>query len=166
MMVVTVALVATLTVLKFSRQQNSMKFSQADSCVKIWGFSDISGTISVPIFRVCWWFGIKIFTSWHGFLPEKLSFNSKHTIIIIIIIIISSSSSSSSIPRLHCINGHIAPPILNLTTSSRWMASLIPQSLFSQKESPQYPINRRLGESYSWSECSTRDKSQTVSSSL
>jgi hypothetical protein len=33
-----------------------MKFSRADSRVKV-GFSYVSGTNSVPIFRVCWWFG-------------------------------------------------------------------------------------------------------------
>jgi hypothetical protein len=35
----------------------SMKFSRANSCVKMWRSADISGTNSVPIFRVCWWFG-------------------------------------------------------------------------------------------------------------
>jgi len=33
-----------------------MKFSQADSRNKMW-FSDVSGNNSVPIIRVCWWFG-------------------------------------------------------------------------------------------------------------
>jgi len=35
----------------------SIKFSWADSHVQMGRFSDISGTNSVPIFRVCWWFG-------------------------------------------------------------------------------------------------------------
>ena len=34
-----------------------MKFSLADSRVNMWSFSDVSGDNSVPIFRVCWWFG-------------------------------------------------------------------------------------------------------------
>ena len=34
-----------------------MKYPQADSRVKMWSFSHVSGTNSVPIFKVCWWFG-------------------------------------------------------------------------------------------------------------
>jgi hypothetical protein len=34
-----------------------MKFSLADSHVNMGSFSDVSVTISVPIVRVCWWFG-------------------------------------------------------------------------------------------------------------
>ena len=33
-----------------------MKFSRADSRVKMFRFSDISGTNSVTILSVCWWF--------------------------------------------------------------------------------------------------------------
>jgi hypothetical protein len=33
---------------------NSIKFSQADSGVRMWKLSDVSGTNSVPIFKVCW----------------------------------------------------------------------------------------------------------------
>jgi hypothetical protein len=33
-----------------------MTISLADSRVQIW-FADVAGTNSVPIFRVCWWFG-------------------------------------------------------------------------------------------------------------
>jgi hypothetical protein len=35
----------------------SINLSRADIRVKMWKFSDVSVTISVPIFRVCWWFG-------------------------------------------------------------------------------------------------------------
>ena len=35
----------------------SMKCSRANSHVRIWRFSDVSGNKSVPIFRSCWWFG-------------------------------------------------------------------------------------------------------------
>lgn len=38
---------------KFNMQ--SMKFSRADSRVRMWRFSDVSGTTSVPIFSTCWW---------------------------------------------------------------------------------------------------------------
>ena len=34
----------------------SMIFSWGDNRVRMW-FSDVSGPNSVPIFRVCWWFG-------------------------------------------------------------------------------------------------------------
>jgi hypothetical protein len=37
-------------------RKKSMKFFRADNRVKIWRFSNDSGTKSVPIFRVCWWF--------------------------------------------------------------------------------------------------------------
>jgi hypothetical protein len=33
------------------------EFSWADSHIKKCRLSDISGTNSVPFFRVCWWFG-------------------------------------------------------------------------------------------------------------
>ena len=39
-------------VLKLSQQQNSMKCSRSDSCVKMWRFSNISGTVFFSIFRV------------------------------------------------------------------------------------------------------------------
>jgi hypothetical protein len=55
---------------KPSSIQNSTVFSQGDSRVKMWKFSDISGTSSVPISRVCWWFGAT-FTSWRRCMPEK-----------------------------------------------------------------------------------------------
>ena len=42
---------------KLSRRQNSVTFSRAGTRVKVWRFLDASGTDSVPIFRVCWWFG-------------------------------------------------------------------------------------------------------------
>jgi hypothetical protein len=35
----------------------SINFSRADIRVKMWQFSDVSGTISFPIFRVSRWFG-------------------------------------------------------------------------------------------------------------
>ena len=67
-------------------------FGGADSRVKMWSFSDVSGNNSVPIFRVCWWFWFttstpcscgrsyfpkrrKTFTSWGGCLSEKILFN-------------------------------------------------------------------------------------------
>ena len=37
-----------------NRPYTSIKFSRADSRVKMWSFSDISGTNSILIFRVCW----------------------------------------------------------------------------------------------------------------
>jgi hypothetical protein len=36
---------------------NIMRFSRADSRVKMLRFSDVSGNNSVPTFRVCWWTG-------------------------------------------------------------------------------------------------------------
>ena len=47
----------SISLLKFMWWQNSLKFSRADSCVKVWSFSDFVGTNSFPIFSVCWWFG-------------------------------------------------------------------------------------------------------------
>jgi len=44
-----------------------MKFSRADSRVRMWRFTDVSRANSVPIFRVCWWFGstkTDVFPSW------------------------------------------------------------------------------------------------------
>jgi hypothetical protein len=40
-----------------SEHAEIMKFSRADSSVRMWMFPDVSGTNSVPIFRVCCWFG-------------------------------------------------------------------------------------------------------------
>jgi len=37
-----------------SNISNSMKFSRADSFVKVRRFSDVAGTNYVSIFRVCW----------------------------------------------------------------------------------------------------------------
>ena len=34
----------------------SNELSQAGNSFKMWRFYDVSGNISVPIFRVCWWF--------------------------------------------------------------------------------------------------------------
>ena len=47
-----------------SNVSSSMKFSRTNSSVKVWRFSDVSGTNSVPIFRVCWWFGRTTSTPW------------------------------------------------------------------------------------------------------
>ena len=38
-------------------EPHSMIFSRADSCVKLWSFSDVSGTVSFHIFRVYLWSG-------------------------------------------------------------------------------------------------------------
>ena len=37
-----------------NRPYTSMKFSWTDSHIKMWSFSEILGTNSIPIFRVCW----------------------------------------------------------------------------------------------------------------
>jgi hypothetical protein len=37
-----------------NRPYTSMKFSWTDSRIKMWSFSEILGTNSIPIFRVCW----------------------------------------------------------------------------------------------------------------
>jgi len=37
-----------------NRPYTSMKFSRADSHIKLWSSSDISGNNSITIFRVCW----------------------------------------------------------------------------------------------------------------
>ena len=70
-------------ILKLSRRKNSMKVSWADSYIKMWRFSDVSGSNFVPIFGVCWWFDStkpryfpkrrKAITSWRGCLPKKNS---------------------------------------------------------------------------------------------
>jgi hypothetical protein len=41
----------------FFRQITTIKFSQAESRISMWRFCDVSVTNSVPIFRVCCWFG-------------------------------------------------------------------------------------------------------------
>jgi len=46
-----------------------MKISRADNRAQV-RFSDVSGANSVPIFRVCWWFGSV--TSGRGGPPEKI----------------------------------------------------------------------------------------------
>ena len=48
---------------------SAMTFSRSDSSVKIWRLYDVSGTNSVLIFRVYWWFGRKF--RWI-LLPPKL----------------------------------------------------------------------------------------------
>jgi hypothetical protein len=72
-----------------------MKFSRADSRIKMWKFSDVSETNSVPIFRVLLVLVINLttsntlkmgtklvsktsetFTFWCGCLPENISLNS------------------------------------------------------------------------------------------
>lgn len=65
-----------------SQQQNSMTFSQAESCVTMWRFSNISATNYIPNFRVCWrstpwrcghssWKVKNSFTSWHSSAQEN-----------------------------------------------------------------------------------------------
>lgn len=47
--------------------QNSMKFSKADTHVKMWRFPNVSGTNYIAVVRVCWRFGRtrrKTFTAW------------------------------------------------------------------------------------------------------
>jgi hypothetical protein len=41
--------------------------------------------------------------------------------------------------------GGIAPLILDLGTRWRWVVSLTPRPLYPQRESPWYPLDRRLG---------------------
>ena len=43
--------------MKLSRRQNWMNFSRADSRLRMWSFSGVLRTDSLPVFRVCWWFG-------------------------------------------------------------------------------------------------------------
>jgi hypothetical protein len=43
--------------------------------------------------------------------------------------------------------------ILDLDTRWRWGDSFAPQPLYPWGESPQYPLNRRLGGPQSWSRC-------------
>jgi len=65
-----------LSVLKpFSNKTHSMKFSRAESRLRIWRFSDVSGNNSVIFILKCFPKRRKIFTSWPGCLPEKLSLN-------------------------------------------------------------------------------------------
>jgi hypothetical protein len=45
----------------------------------------------------------------------------------------------------------IAPHIPDLGIRWRWVVSFMPQLLFSQGKSPQYPLDRRLGRPQSWS---------------
>jgi hypothetical protein len=47
-------------------------------------------------------------------------------------------------------SGGIAPHILNLGTTWRWVASFTLQLLYPQRKSPQYPLDRRLGWSGMW----------------
>ena len=61
-------------VLKLSRRENSMICSRVDSSVKVWSFSNVSGTDFVPIFRVRDQ-SLKRYrtdTPWYSSLPEKI----------------------------------------------------------------------------------------------
>jgi hypothetical protein len=51
--------------------------------------------------------------------------------------------------KVYCGGGSIAPRILDLGTSWRWVVRFTPRPLCSQRKSPWYPLGKRLGGSQS-----------------
>jgi len=43
--------------MSYRYNKGAIQSSQADSCVKVWKFSNIPGTDSVLIYRCYWWLG-------------------------------------------------------------------------------------------------------------
>jgi len=62
-------------------------------------------------------------------------------------------------------SGDIAPRILDLGSSRRWVVSLTPRPLYPQGKSPRYPlVDRRLGWSKTGSSMRTKCLDVSVSS--
>jgi hypothetical protein len=65
--------------------------------------------------------------------------------------------------KAYWVSGGIAPTILDLGTSWRWVVSSPPRSLYPQGKSPWYPLYRRLGGHYGWSgHCGEEKNSQPL----
>jgi hypothetical protein len=60
--------------------------------------------------------------------------------------------------KLHWGIGGIAPRIPDLCTRWRWVVSFTPRPLYSQGNSPWYPLDRRLGEPQSRSGHNGKEK--------
>jgi len=48
-------------------------------------------------------------------------------------------------------SGGMAPHVLDLGSTWRWVVSITPQPLYPQGRISQYPLDRRLGVPQSWS---------------
>jgi hypothetical protein len=56
----------------------------------------------------------------------------------------------------------IAPRILNLGTTERWVVSFTSRPLYPQEKSPCYQLYRRLGRPQSWPRCGGEEKNSQL----
>jgi len=60
--------------------------------------------------------------------------------------------------KMYCRIGGIAPHLLNLGTTWKWVVIFMPQPLYPQGMSPWYPLDRKLSGPQSWSGCGGEEK--------